>query len=138
MKIEKFEISDKSGIFSKADSMHDCSFTCSLQDNTLTLNFNNLEQYYDELPVTPWFGEYKKLTINYRNIDCLNLCLKHGKREKDYYNTVKPLENCELIMFKYSIDSFNAMTLDFYVTQRNKNLSGIIEIYPKEIEYIWE
>ena len=79
-----------------------------------------------------------KLTIHYRDIDGFGLYLQQGKRNKEYFNTVKPLENCELIMFKYSIDSFDAVILDFFVTQRKKHLNGKIEMYPKEIEYIWE
>ena len=138
MKTEKFGIDDKNDIFSKAYPMHDCSFTCSFQCNTLTLIFDNLEQYYDESPEAPWFGENKRLTINYRDVRCLDLSLRYGKKEKDYYETVEPLKECHLIMYKYSIDSFDAMTLEFYVTQGKKNLFGKIDMYPKEIEYIWE
>lgn len=138
MKTEKFLVSDKGGIFSKANAMHDCSFTLSSEERALTLCFNNLGQYNDGPPITPWFGGYDKLTIHYRDIDGFGLYLQQGKRNKEYFNTVKPLENCELIMFKYSIDSFDAVILDFFVTQRKKHLNGKIEMYPKEIEYIWE
>lgn len=138
MKTEKFSIRDKGELFAKANSMHDCSFDAAYENNTLTLTFDHLERYFDGPPITPWFEEYQRLTIRYHGIDSLNLRLKFGKTEKDFYDTVTPLEGKELIMFKYSVDSFNAMILDFYVTIRKKLWGGTLEIYPDEIEYIWE
>ncbi len=138
MKTEKFSIARKGELFDKAHSMHDCSFNAFFENNTLVLIFDHLDKYYNEQPVTPWFDDYKKLTIKYHNTKFLNLNLKYGRKEKDYYDTVVPLNGKELIMFKFLIDSFDQMILDFRVGIKKKLWGGIIEISPDEIEYIWE
>ncbi len=115
MKTESLSISEKSELFSKAHPMHDCSFIASFEQNTLVLTFDNLQNYFDTPPVTYWFDGYHKLTIKYHNTEFVNLSLKYGKKEKDFYDTVDPLNGKELIMFGYSVDCFNQMTLDFYV-----------------------
>ncbi len=138
MKTEKFSIERKGDFFDKAHSMHDCSFNALFENNTLVLIFDRLDRYYDAPPVTPWFDDYKKLTIKYHNTEFLNLRLKYGRKEKDFYDTIVPLNGKELIMFKFSIDSFDQMKLDFYVGMKKKLWGGMIEISPDEIEYIWE
>ena len=138
MRTEKYSINEKGELFAHALSMHDCDFVASLEDNTLILTFVHLEWYYDTPPITPWFNDYKKLTIKYSGIGSLDLNLKFGKKEKHFYDTVSPLEGKELTMYKYSLDSFNAMILDFDVRIKSKLWGGTIKIYPKEIEYIWE
>ena len=138
MKAELFSINEKSELFSKAHSMHDCSFLAKFEQNTLILIFDNLENYLDTPPITHWFDGYHKLTIKYHNTAFVNLCLRYGKKEKNFYDTVEPLNGKKLIMYKYSVDSFNQMTLDFYVMIKKKLWGGKIEIAPDEIEYIWE
>ena len=71
-------------------------------------------------------------------IKFVNLRLKYGKKEKDFYDTVEPLDGKELIMFSYSVDCFNQMTLNFRVMIKKKLWGGKIEIAPDKIEYIWE
>ena len=138
MKIELFSIAEKRELFSKAHPMHDCSFVAEFEQNTLILTFNNLEKYFDTPPVKYWFDEYHKLTIKYHNTEFVNLSLKYGKKEKDFYDTVEHLNGKELIMYKYSVDCFNQMTLDFYVMIKKKLWGGKMEIAPDKIEYIWE
>ena len=41
MKTELFPINEKSELFSKAHSMHDCSFVATFEQNTLILTFDN-------------------------------------------------------------------------------------------------
>ena len=141
MKIERFLFNDKGELFSKAHPMHDCSFTATFDDNTLVLVFDHLEKYYDvsiDSSNVFWFENAKKLTIKYYNTEFVNLCLKYGKQEKDYYDTVEPLNNKELIMFGYSADCFGQMTLKFRVFIKKKLWGGKLEIAPEKIEYIWE
>lgn len=138
MKTEVFSVGNKNELFSKACSMHDCSFAAALEQNTLVLTFDNLENYYDSTPFTYWFDGYHKLSIKYHNTGFVTLSLKHGKKEKEFYDTVEPLKEKELIMHKYSVDSFNQMTLDFYVMFKKKIWGGKIDIAPEKIEYIWE
>ena len=141
MKIEMFLFDDKGELFSKAHPMHDCSFTATFDDNTLVLVFDHLEEYYDgslDGSNIYWFGNARKLTIKYHNTEFVNLCLKYGKKEKDYYNTVDPLNGKELIMFGFSADCFCQMTLDFYVLIKKRLWGGKFEIAPEKIEYIWE
>ncbi len=137
MKTEIFSLQNKSEFFENAHVMHDCNFTATFENKMLILTYENLDRYRysDE---KPWFGDYKKLTVKYYNTDVIYLTLKFGKKEKDYYETVEPLNGLELTMYKYSIDSNNCMILDFYVMLKKKLWGGIIEIYPQEIEYIWE
>ena len=141
MKTEMFLFDDKGELFSKAHPMHDCSFTATFDDNTLVLVFDHLEEYYDGSlvgPVIYWFENAKKLTIKYHNTAFVNLCLKYGKKEKDFYDTVDPLNGKELIMFGFSADCFGQMTLNFRVPIKKKLWGGKIEIAPEKIEYIWE
>ena len=138
MKAELFSIDEKTELFTKAHPMHDCSFIASFEQNTLVLTFDNLQNYFDTPPVTYWFEGYHKLTIKYRNTEFINLSLKYGKKEKDFYDTVDPLNGKELIMIGYSVDCFNQMTLDFYVKIKKKLWGGKMEIAPDKIEYIWE
>ncbi len=137
MKSEAFSMNEKNELFSKAHSMHDCSFTATWEHNTLVLSFDHLENYYDA-PGAAWFADYHKLTIHYRNTEFVNLRLKYGKKEKDYYDTVEPLKGKKLIMHKYCVDCFDQMTLEFYVMIRKKLWGGKLEMAPREIEYIWE
>ena len=137
MKIDKLSIKNKSELFEKGDPMHDCSFTASFENNILTLVFDNLEQYYGPEPTTQWFGDYKKLTVKY-STKSLHLTLKYGKKEKYFWKTVEELKKSELIMFKYSVDTFNEMTLEFHIFTKKKLWLGLISISPSEIEYIWE
>ena len=141
MKTEMFLFDDKGELFSKAHPMHDCSFTATFHDNTLVLVFDHLEEYYDgslDGPDIYWFENAKKLTIKYHNTEFVNLCLKYGKKEKYFYDTVDPLNGKELIMFGFSADCFGQMTLDFRVPIKKKLWGGKIEIAPEKIEYIWE
>ena len=141
MRTEMILFSDKGELFSKAHSMHDCSFTATFDDNTLILVFDNLEKYYDvslDGSDIIRFENARKLTIKYHNTEFVNLLLKYGKQEKDYYDTVEPLNNKELIMFGYSADCFGQMTLDFRVIIKKKMWGGKLEIAPDKIEYIWE
>ena len=141
MKIEMFLFNDKGELFSKAHPMHDCSFTATFNDNTLVLVFDNLEKYRDgslDGSEIYWFEGVRKLTIKYHNTEFVNLLLKYKKIEKDYYDTVEPLNGNELIMFGYSADCFGQMTLDFYAFMKKKMWGGKFEIAPERIEYIWE
>ena len=138
MKTEIFPMTEKGELFAKAHSMHDCSFAATFEQNTLVLVFDNLENYFGPPPVTHWFEEYQKLTIKYHNTDVLNLHLKYGKKENNFYGTVDPLDVKKLIMYKFSVDSFNEITLDFYAQIKKKLWGGKIEISPDRIEYIWE
>ena len=141
MKTEMILFSDKGELFSKAHPMHDCSFTATFDDNTLILVFDNLEKYCDvslDGSDIYWFEGLRKLTIKYHNTEFVNLSLKYYKKEKDYYDTVEPLNGKELIMFGYSADCFGQMTLDFYVSMKKNLWGGKLEIAPDKIEYIWE
>ena len=136
MKKELFLFSDKGELFSKAHPMHDCSFTAAFDNNTLALTFDHLEKY-DSTLIYGLEG-FEKLTIKYHNTEFVNVRLKYGKKEKDFYDTVEPLNGKELIMYSYSVDCFNQMTLDFYVMIKKKLWGGKMEIAPDKIEYIWE
>ncbi len=140
MKIEKFSIKNKGEIFDKANPMHDCDFTATFENNTLILFFDHLDLYYDGFPpvLTHWFEGCKKVTIKYYDIDCIELTLKRRKKELHFYDTVTELENKKLTMYRYWIDCFDDLFLDFYVNDKKKTWEGRIEICPTEIEYIWE
>jgi len=64
--------------------------------------------------------------------------LKRRKKELHFYDTVTELENKQLTMYRYWIDCFDELFLDFYVKDKKKTWEGRIEICPTEIEYIWE
>lgn len=135
---ERFSIRKKSELFDKAHSMHDCTFAATYEGNILMLSFNHLEKYCDPVLDTPLYDNFKKLTIKYHGIDCLTLGMRFGKKEKTFYDTVSPLDNKELVMHKYSVDSFNVVQLHFCIFMRKKLWGGTIEISPTEIEYVWE
>ena len=140
MKVQTFSIKNKGEIFEHADSMHDCSFVAAYENSVLTLTFDRLEQYCGSATSsdTPWFGDFKKLTVRYSGCKHLTLELKHGRKEKDFYDTLAPLENKALRMYNYSINSFDEMQLHFTVFEKRRMWDGIISISPAEIEYVWE
>ena len=138
MKTEIFSLKDKGTRFAKARSMHDCSFTVSYENDTLILVFDHPEQYFGPAPGGPWFDNHQKCTVKYRNVKYLCLTLKYRKKEKNYFDTVEALTEKEPIMFKFSVDSFDHMYLDFLVEIKKKLWGGILEMTPEEIEYIWE
>lgn len=80
MKTEKFVMCDKNNLFANANAMHDCTFSLCFTDNTLSLSFDNLQQYRDNTSLR--YGDYKKLTIRFYNVKLLDLNLKFGKKEK--------------------------------------------------------
>ena len=139
MKIEKFSLQDKGALFANAHAMHDCNFTVAYENQTLILTYDKLDQYYDGPPdIVLWFTA-KKLTVRYHGKGCFALNLR-DKKEKYYYNEeiVEALAGKELEMYKYSVDSFNTLTLHFWAEKKRKRWVGSIEIRPDEIEYIWE
>ncbi len=138
MNTERFSFQNKAELFDRVPSMHDCSFTVSYENNTLALIYDHLEQYHGPSLDSPWFRNFKTVTIRYHGINGLNLTLKFGKKEKVFFDTVSPLENKELIMFRYAVDSFDTMTLFFTVFIKKKMWGGTIEMSPSDIEYIWE
>ena len=138
MKTENFSFTDKGELFEKANPMHDCYFTASFDNNTLVLTFDNLDRYYDSPPDMPWFEGHKKLIVKYHGVDLLDLTLFFKKREKDFCNTVSPLSDKVLRMYKYSVDCFDEMTLDFDTNSNKKSGRGTLVFSAKEIEYIWE
>ena len=83
MKTELFLFSDKGELFSKANPMHDCSFTAKFDNNTLILTFDHLEEY-DSTLIYGLEG-FKKLTIKYHDTEFADLTLKYKKTEKDFY-----------------------------------------------------
>ena len=123
MKTEIFSLKDKGTLLAKARSMHDCSFTVSYENDTLILVFDHLEQYFGPAPGGPWFDNHQKCTVKYRNVKYLCLTLKYRKKEKNYFDTVEALTEKEPIMFKFSVDSFDHMYLDFLV-EIKKNSGG--------------
>lgn len=137
MKTELFSFREKEKLFSEAQPMHDCSFVAVFDQGTLVLVFDHLESYFG-FDNAKWFEGYRKLTIKYHNADYLNLSLKYGRKEKNFYDTVAPLDGNDLIMYKFSVDSFDEMTLYFRIWIKKKLWGGKIEISPSEIEYIWE
>ena len=140
MKVQTFSIKSKGEIFEHADPMHDCSFVAMYDNGILTLVFDGLERYCGPAPTsgTPWFGDFKKLTVRFSGCKSLTLELKHGRKEKDFYDTLAWLENKELVMFKYSIDSFDEMQLHFTAYEKRRSWGGIISVNPAQIEYVWE
>ena len=124
--IEKFKI----------PAMHDCYFTLSHNNNILTLVFDNLSQYHDYTH-TPVYGDYKKLTIKYYT-SYVDLNLKYLKRKKLSFDSIEPLDNHILIMYKYSVDSFGEMRLHFNAEKNKKFGTATIDIVPTKIECIWE
>ena len=139
MRIEKFTLQDKGELFANARSMHDCNFTVAYEQQILTLTYDKLDQYYDGPGIVPWF-EDRKLTVRYHGKDCFTLMLRNGKKDQYYFDDeiVEALAGKELEMYKYSVDSFNTLTLHFWAEKKRKRWVGSIEIRPDEIEYIWE
>ena len=132
---EIFTIDKKELIFN-VPSMHDCYFTVLYNDNILTLVFDDLNRYRD-LSHSPIYGDYKKLTIKYY-VSYVDLNLKYLKKKKLSFDTIEPLDNHILIMYKYSVDSFGEMRLHFNAEKNKKFATATIDILPTKIECIWE
>ena len=138
MKTEHYFVCEKDRLFCNAHSMHDCSFTAAYESDSLVLFFDHLEQYRDITNSFMLFDGYKQLRIIYHNVRNFELELKFGKKEMFFCNTVAPLLDKKLIMFKFSVDSFDQLSLHFSAFIKHRIWGCKIEMQLSEIEYIWE
>lgn len=126
------------------DSMHDSIATQIAIDNkTLVIIYDKLDQSiigHDGLP----YYKSKKLTIEYA-IDsyCDVRLFKNNKykfvdllEEKDKF--YKLTNNCTFMSYKYAVDSFEEITLEFTIQGKNKYWNFEIHMDPKRITYYWE
>ena len=119
--------------------MHDSIATnISIKDKTLIIEYDNLE--YEQSPNC----KYKKLTIEY----IIDSYCDAKLYKKNFYKYIDLLENnklfnkltrnCSFRSFKYAIDSFNELTLFFYIQGKNKYWNFEINTDATQITYNWE
>ncbi len=130
--------------FAKMDSMHDSLAThISIDNKTLVIIYDTLDQSIIGQDGLPYY-QGKKLTIEYA-IDsyCEVRLFKNNKykyvdllAEKDKF--YKLTNNCKFMSYKYAVDSFKEITLEFTIQGKNKYWNFEISMDPEKITYYWE
>ncbi|MBQ7378649.1 MAG: hypothetical protein IJW70_03080 [Clostridia bacterium] len=123
--------------FAEMDSMHDSVAThITIENRTLVITYDNLDQ--NAIYIS------KKLTIEYE-IDsyCDVRFFKNNKykfidllEEKDKF--CKLTKNCTFMSYKYAVDCFREITLEFTIQGKNKYWCLEISMDPTKITYHWE
>ena len=131
--------------FMEMESMHDFFASQILIDSKrLIIIYDNIDKYIFNKDGTPYYP-FKKLTVEYV-IDSycdVQLYYKNSKTtyldlldEKDKFD--KALRNSTFLSYKYAVDSFRELMLNFTVCGKSKCHCFEILLDPVSITYIWE
>ena len=134
------------------DSMHDSYATdIKIENNCLIIVYDKLNEGVLDPDGNPYYKN-KRLTIRYEFNSFCNVNIYCNKNKVLWLDIIdnfskfnKIINNCLLMSHKYSIDSFNELTLDFSI---NKIVNGKylkykywgleIKLDATNVTYIWE
>ncbi len=148
MTIKEFNIET----FKNMDSMHDSyASEIKLDNTTLTIIYDKLDEGVLSQDGQPYYKN-KKLTIKYNFDSFCDAKIYYSKNKyflidmiENYSKFDKIVRNCLLQSFKFSVDSFNELMLDFSIRKRikgkyHKYKYWGLEIYMDAIKitYCWE
>lgn len=127
--------------FTEMNPMHDCFIAeILLQDKSLIVIYDNLNQDVFWTPSC----KSRKLTIKYKfESFCYATFYNDNKiksfdlmEEWDRFNKLK--NKLVFISYKYSVDSFKDVTLNYCINGRSKYYNMDIYMDAEEITYLWE
>ena len=120
MKVEQYQVNNTM----EMDSMHDSYATeIKVENNNLIIVYDNLDKGvlgFDGLP----YYKNKRLTIKYHFESYCDANIYYGKNkclwmldltDEDINKFNKITKNCLFMSYKYSIDSFNELSLHFSI-----------------------
>ncbi len=125
------------------DPMHDSvASEIKAEDNSLIIVYDNL----DEGVLTPYYKN-KKLTIKYE-LEYCEAEFSYRKNKTVYLDVInnaeafkKLTENCKFISYRFSLDSFGELNLEFSIMNKNRRYKYYylnIMLHAQKITYFWE
>ena len=150
MKVEQYQIKNNMSM----DSMHDSYATeIEIENNSLIIVYDNLDKGVLGADGLPYYKN-KRLTIKYQFESYCDANIYYGKNkclwmldltDNDIIKFNKITKNCLFMSSKYSIDSFNELTLHFSIRKivngkyhKCKYWGLSINLDATNITYIWE
>jgi len=148
MKIEKF---DKDN-FMQMDSMHDsCVSDIKLEDKCLIVVYEKLDESLLSANGTPYYKD-KKVTIAYEFQSLCDATVYYGENKFLFLDMLvnmkkfmKIIKGCQLMSYKYSVDSFGELTLNYALSkmkngkyQKYKYWGIEINLDVINVTYTWE
>ena len=148
MRVEKFE----KDTFMQMDSMHDSEVReIKIEDKCLFVVYENLDQSLLSANGTPYYKE-KKLTITYEFDSLCDATIYYGKNQflfldmiTDMKKFMKIIKGCQMMSYKYSVDSFGELTLNYALNkmkngkcQKYKYWGIEINLDVINVTYTWE
>ena len=148
MKVEQYQVKNNMSM----DSMHDSYATeIKIENNNLIIVYDNLDKSVLGSDGLPYYKS-KRLTIKYNFDSFCTANIYYGKNKclwldmlEDINMFNKITKNCIFMSYKYSVDSFNEITLDFEIHKGSRieykkyKYWGLeISLDATNITYIWE
>lgn len=143
MKIEKYTLEN----MMKMDSMHDCIVKeIKIEEDFLIIKYENLVNHIKNSDGNSCY-RYDTLVVKYKCESELEIVLvsnEQKKRDVNFSELNRYLINYEIQSYKYSLDSFNELTLYFDLLNTTKKIKKkdfyLLEVtfYTNDIIYIWE
>ena len=148
MNIKQYLIKNNSDM----DPMHDSYATeIRIEDNCLIVIYNDLDKGVLDPEGNPYYKN-KKLVIKYEFESFCDAKVFYGKEKYlqldmigDIEKFYKVTSRCLFMSYKYSIDSFNELTLDFSLRKivdgkyyKHKYWGIEINLDATSVTYIWE
>lgn len=148
MKIEQYLIKNNLDM----DPMHDSYATeIKVEKNCLLVVYDNLDKGVLNQDGNPYYKN-KKLTIKYEFDTHCDAKIYYKSKKYLWIDMIENMEKfykftskCSFMSYKYSIDSFNELKLDFSLRKiidgkyyKHKYCSIEIELDAMSVTYIWE
>ena len=148
MKVEQYKVKNNMCM----DSMHDSYATnIKIEKNSLIVVYDKLDEGVLDHDGNPYYNN-KRLTIKYAFDSYCDVNVYYSKNKilwldmiDDFDKFSKIIKNCLLMSHKYSVDSFNELTLHFSIRKiingkyfKYKYWGLEINLNAKNVTYIWE
>ena len=148
MKVERYFIKNNLDM----DSMHDSYSTeIKIENNCLIIVYDRFDESVMDLDGNPYYNN-KRLTIRYEFDSYCDAKFYYSKNKflridmiEDMRQFNKITKKCLFISYKYLVDSFNELTLDFSLRKiingkycKHKYYELEIELDATNVTYIWE
>ncbi len=114
------------GNFMEMDPMHDADASkIQLENNILIITYNDIDILNTD--GSPYY-KYKRLIVKYEFDSFCNAKLYYGKNKYKIINLHEQIgrfniltNGCIFASYKYSVDCFEEITLDFFIEKRRKD-----------------
>ena len=137
--------------FMEMDPMHDSNASkIQVINNTLIITYDDLDKGVQNADGSSYY-KYKRLVVKYEFDSFCDGKLYYGKNKYKIIDLPKQLDafnkltnGCTFMSYKYSVDCFNEITLNFYIRKmrkdrflRNKYWGAEISLDATRVTYDW-